>query len=78
MTLKVRLIYGMYLLSKTIITSSPVTIFDICFFLVVLGDSLVYPLQIDNLLISLLYANYSYNHLREDILLLFWIDTQVV
>jgi hypothetical protein len=31
-----------------------------------------------NLLASLLYANYSYNHLKDDILLLFWINIQVV
>jgi hypothetical protein len=66
---------GMCLL---ISSSSRVTIFDICFFLIVLGESLVYLLQMYNLYASLLYKNYSYNHLRDDISLLFWINIQIV
>jgi hypothetical protein len=31
-----------------------------------------------NLYASLLYKNYSYNHLRDDISLLFWINIQIV
>ena len=31
-----------------------------------------------SLLASLLYANYNYNHLKDDILLFFWINIQVV
>jgi hypothetical protein len=33
---------------------------------------------VHNLLASLLYANYNYNHLKDYILLFFWINIQVV